>query len=356
MKIGIGLYRSMLTKENYKFAKQIGCTHIIAHLVDYFNTEGLHGTDEETNYGMSKAHEEVWSYEAILRLKEEIEAEGLKLYAIENFAPADWYDILLDGPTKREQMEGLKEIIRNVGKAGIPAFGYNFSLAGVWGHVMRPNARGGAIAAGFSDSSGPHGTPIKKGQIWNMTYDKSLSQDGDIGEISPKQLWERFAYFIKELTPIAEESGVRLAAHPDDPPMKFIRNTPRLVYQPELYQKLLDIYPSYNNGLEFCMGTIQEMSTGNVYDSLNKYSQQKNIVYVHVRNVVGKVPDYQEVFIDEGDIDIVKALSILIKNEFEGVLIPDHTPQIDSDAPWYMGMAHAIGYIKGIVNCLEEKS
>lgn len=354
MKIGIGLYRSMLTKEYYRFARQIGCTHVVVHLVDYFNQDGLHGTDDQNDFGYSIAGEEIWNYESLLSLKREIEAEGLSLYAIENFAPADWYDILLDGPAKEQQMARLKTIIRNVGRAGIPAFGYNFSLAGVWGHIMRPEARGGAKAAGFSMKEGPQHTSVKKGQIWNMTYDASLADQGVIEHITHETLWKRFEYFIKALIPVAEAAGVRLAAHPDDPPMPVIRNTPRLVYQPGMYQRLLDMQKSHNNGLEFCMGTVQEMSEGDIYEALDQYSGQDKIVYVHVRNVKGKVPEYQEVFIDEGDINITKALGILKQNGFEGVLIPDHTPLIDSAAAWQMGMAHAIGYIKGIIDSMEE--
>lgn len=356
MKFGIGLYRSMLNKKNYRFAKQIGCTHIIAHLVDYYNsTEGVHGTDEERNYGTAIPNEAVWEYENLVKLREEIESEGLKLYAIENFSPADWYDVLLDGPKKEEQIERLKNIIRNVGKAGIPVFGYNFSIAGVWGHLKRPGARGEAEAVGFSEQEGPKQVPIKKGQVWNMTYDKSLENEGYLEDITHEQLWERLSYFLKELVPVAEEAGVRLAAHPDDPPMKTLRGTPRLVYQPDMYQRLLDIYPSHNNALEFCLGTLQEMSEGNVYEAIEKYGAQKKISYVHFRNVKGKVPDYQEVFVDEGDINMVKALKLLKKHNFDGVMIPDHTPMIETDAPWHTGMAHAIGYMKGILDTVVDE-
>ncbi|GMQ60248.1 mannonate dehydratase [Vallitalea sediminicola] len=354
MKIGIGLYRYMLNKENYRFAKQAGCTHIIAHLVDYYRGQnGVHGTDEVKNMGESVANEDVWSYESIQKLKNEVEEEGLTLYAIENFAPADWYDVLLDGPKKEEQIERLKQIIRNVGKAGIPVFGYNFSIAGVWGHLRRSLSRGGAVSVGFSDKEGAKQTPIKNGQIWNMTYDENA--EGYIDEITTEQLWDRLTYFLNELVPVAEEAGVVLAAHPDDPPLKTLRGTPRLVYQPHLYQKLIDIYPSKSNALEFCMGTIQEMTEGNIYDAIEQYGSQDKLAYVHFRNVKGKVPEYHEVFVDEGDIDMVKALKLLKKHNFDGVLIPDHTPLFDTEIPWHMGMAHAIGYIKGIYDAVVKE-
>ena len=162
-------------------------------------------------------------------------------------------------------------------------------------------------------------------------------------------MWRRFSHFLEEIIPIAEEAGVRLALHPDDPPMPTMRLQPRLVYQPHMYQRALDTMPSPNNTLELCLGTLAEMTEGDVYDTVDRYSRQGKIAYVHLRNVKGKVPNYRETFIDEGEVDIIKILSILRRNSFDGVIIPDHTPQMSCSAPWHAGMAHAIGYITGVL-------
>jgi len=135
----------------------------------------------------------------------------------------------------------------------------------------------------------------------------------------------------------------------------MLRNTPRLVYQPELYQKVLDLVPSPSNGIDFCMGSIQEMTNGNIYDALEQYASQGKVAYAHVRNVRGKVPDYTEVFVDDGDIDIMRTLEILKKNRFDGVLIPDHTPQITCGDTWHAGMAYALGFIKAELMQLERR-
>jgi mannonate dehydratase len=355
MKLGLGLYRDRLTKENFQFAKQAGCSHLVVHLVDYYNgIEGLPSTDKDRNMGNAYANEDVWEYENLVALKKAINDEGLELEAIENFSPADWYDILLDGPKKKEQMEHLKQIIRNVGKAGIPIIGYNFSIAGVWGHVNRPVARGGAVTATFNVKTGPEETPIPNGQIWNMTYNFH-PQNGFVPFISSEELWQRLEWFLKELLPVAEESGVRLAAHPDDPPMTTLRGYGRLVNQPSLYQKLLDIYPSPSNALEFCLGTLQEMTEGDIYETIDQYAKQDAVGYVHIRNVKGKVPNYQEVFIDEGDIDMIRALKIFKKNNFDGVFIPDHTPQMTCKAPWHAGMAYALGFMKAALSVIDSE-
>ena len=297
----------------------------------------------------------------------------MELEAIENFDPAHWHDILLDGPKKMEHLENVKTIIRRMGEAGVPIFGYNFSIAGVCGRVTGPFARGGAMAVGMD---GPLEAPIPHGMVWNMVYDAERfaaakgtvpfslaselqtdaadagrrlgqSPEGTLPAITHDELWRRLADFLHELVPVAEASGVRLAAHPDDPPLPTMRGQPRLVYQAAMYQRLLDIAPSSSNALEFCVGTIAEMSEGDVYDAVDRYSRQGRIAYVHLRNVRGKVPAYREAFIDDGDVDMFRLLRILKRNGYEGVVIPDHTPQMTCSAPWHAGMAHAPGLHAG---------
>lgn len=353
MKLGFGLYRHMLNEQHYKFAKQCGATHLVIHLVDYFG----HNRDSADQpiggaegWGKAGNPDEIWSLEELISIKKDINNHGLELEAIENFDPSHWHDILLDGPKKKVQIENLKQLIKNVGRAGIPTFGYNFSLAGVSSRDIGPYARGGAVSVGMNGSVDE--TPIPNGMVWNMIYDEN-ALDGSLPHIGHEELWKRLQYFLNEIIPVAEEAGVKMAAHPDDPPMPYVRNTPRLVYQPDLYQKLIDIKPSPSNNLEFCLGSIAEMTEGDVYEATDIYSKQDKISYVHFRNIIGKVPNYKEVFVDEGDIDMVKILKILKKNNFQGVLIPDHTPQMTCDAPWYAGMAYTMGYMKAIMNVVK---
>lgn len=356
MKLGLGLYRHMLNKEHYVFAKQAGCTHIIAHLVNYYESDEIvKATDEKNNYGIARADDAMWTYENLLALKNEIESHGLILEGIENFSPADWYDILLAGEKRDEQISKIKQFIENAGRAGIKIIGYNFSIAGVWGHSRLPVARGGAVSACFREENAFKDAPIRKGEIWNMVYDNS-EIDEIIDPITKEQLWERLECFLKEVMPVADQYGVKLALHPDDPPMETLRGQPRLVYQPNLYQKVFDIYNSNNNTAEFCLGSVQEMTEGNIYDAIDAYGKQNKIAYVHFRNVVGKVPNYNEVFIDEGDIDMLKALRHLKSSGFEGVLIPDHTPEMGMIDTWYTGMAYALGYMKCALRVVDEEN
>ena len=393
MKLGLGLYRHQLNAEHYRFAKQCGCTHLVIHLVDYFRSSRLRGDEaasaaqarsnqpgpssvtpvlsilrnsataedgrsstaegglrrvddqpvgDDTGWGLAGDPNQLWTYEELAAIKKEINAAGLELEAIENFDPAHWHDVLLDGPKKLQQLENLKTIIRNVGQAGIPVFGYNFSIAGVAGRIKGRFARGEAEAVGMD---GPLDKPLPNGMAWNMVYDRNAAP-GVVPSATPEQLWQRLKVFLDALVPVAEAAGVTLAAHPDDPPLPTVRAQPRLVYQPQLFQKLIDLKPSPRNALEFCVGTLAEMSAGDIYDVVDTYSRQGKLAYVHLRNVRGKVPSYKETFIDDGDVDVLRVMRILKRNNFNGVLIPDHAPQMSCAAPWHAGMAYALGYLR----------
>jgi mannonate dehydratase len=354
MKLGLGLYKSVLNRDNFRFARQAGATHIVAQLVDYIKGEDPKLTSNFLNgWGETRNQGRIWSYEELSALKKEIDSHGLKLEAIENFDPSHWYDVLLDGPAKQSQLEDLKNIIRNMGKAGIPIMGYYFSLAGVWGWSSGPTGRGSANSVVFDQSKVDVTQPIPKGMVWNMRYEDHDPQEV-IGPVSRVEMWERLRHFLKIMLPIAEENGVKLVAHPDDPPLPEMRGTARLFYNTDEYEKLLQVDDSPANGFEFCMGTIQEMQGSDVYSMLDKYSAQNRIGYIHFRNVVGKVPHYREAFVDEGDIDMVRALKILKANNYEGILIPDHTPEMSTKAAWHTGMAYALGYMRGAMQAIQS--
>jgi mannonate dehydratase len=377
MKLGLGLYRHQLNAEHYRFAKQCGCTHLVIHLVDYFrsprvvrttdkysppdnsttrgesrsNQPGDQPCGDDSGWGLAGNPDKLWTFEELAAIKKEINAHGLELEAVENFDPAHWHDVLLDGPKKLAQMENLKTIIRNAGKAGIPIFGYNFSIAGVAGRVKGKFARGDAEAVGMD---GPLDKPLPNGMVWNMVYENN-AVPGNAPSATAEQLWSRLKFFLDELVPVAEEAGVTLAAHPDDPPLPTVRAQPRLVWQPQLFQKLIELKPSPRNALEFCVGTIAEMKDGDVYDAVETYSRQKKLAYVHLRNVRDKAPFYKETFIDDGDVDVLRVLQILKKNSFTGVIIPDHAPQMSCAAPWHAGMAYALGFLRAGLKTLERE-
>lgn len=345
----------MLDDEHFAFARQAGATHIVAHLTDYFNK----GEDENTTdqpvgdvkmgWGIAK-EEKIWSYEMLISLKNQIAEHDLKLEALENISPAFWYDILLDGPKRDEQIEDIKKLVRNMGKAGIPILGYYFSLAGVAGRIRGPFARGGAVAVGMKGEPEVVNNPIPRGMVWNMIYDPSLVKKGEnLETISHRELTMRHQYFLDEILPVAEESRVKLAMHPDDPPLKEIRKQPRLGHHPDHYKEIIQTSQTPNHMMELCLGTIAEMSGGDIYDTVEHFASRNKIGYIHFRNVKDKVPNYKETFVDEGDIDMARIIRILRKHNYQGMIVPDHAPQMSCDAPWHAGMAFSMGYIKALL-------
>mgnify|MGYP001269082123 CR=1 FL=1 len=358
MKLGFGLYSHMLTPAFLAFARQVGATHVVVHLVDYFNKGDSANPRQDQpvgelgGWGYAGPPGKLWTVEEMRAIKRQIETAGLVWEAIENFDPAHWHDVLLDGPKKKQQLEDLRTIIGRVGEVGVPIIGYNFSIAGVAGRITGPFARGNALSVGMA---GPVDTPVPNGMVWNMVYDPE-APPGFLPHSTHEQLWKRLEDFLHYCLPAAEAAGVRLAAHPDDPPMATVRGQPRLVYRPDLYRKLIDIDHSRSNQLEFCVGTIAEMAEGDVYEAVNQYSEQDRIAYVHLRNVRGKVPYYKETHIDEGDLDVLRVMRILWRNGFAGVIIPDHAPQLTCDAPWHAGMAFAMGYLRACLKVVEGES
>src|SRR5271169_2035955 len=173
MHVGLGLYCHQLNAEHYRFARQCGCTHLVIHLVDYFRSSRSNRPDDQpvgddAGWGLAGDPERLWSFEELSAIQAEAAAHGLRIEAIENFDPAHWHDVLLDGPKKAQQLENVKTVVRRLGEAGVPVMGYNFSLAGVCGRVTGAFARGGAVSVGMD---GPLDTPMPAGMVWNMVYD-----------------------------------------------------------------------------------------------------------------------------------------------------------------------------------------
>ena len=350
MHIGFGLYRHMLDDAHYAFARQCGATHVVVHMCDYFRgNERTSRADQPVGdgSGWGVAEGRMWTRAELEAIRDAMARHGLTFFAIENFDPAMWDHILWDGPKRDAQMDAICQMIGAVGAVGIKVFGYNFSLAGVAGRVTSQRARGGAASVGLDGRNAVTDSPMPASMAWNMVVDEAAT--GLRPPVSRDELWERLKWFLDRIVPVAEAAGVTMAAHPDDPPLDTVRCQPRLVYRPELYQRLLDAHPSPANGLEFCLGTVAEMADGDVYETVARHAARGEIAYMHLRNVRGRVPRYHETFIDEGDVDVARIVKILRDANYQGVLIPDHAPAMSCAAPWHAGMAFAMGYIAALV-------
>jgi mannonate dehydratase len=349
VRVGLTLFGDHLSEDGARYASQLGVSDVVVHLTQYSrnadNTAYRNGGVGPINGDCIDTP--LWTYDQMSGVVGMLAKHGLKVAALENLSPNFWSDILLDGPGKHAQMDGLKQLVRDAGRAGIPVIGYNFSIAGVWGWQRKRMARGGATTAVFFGNEFDMDAAIPDGTLWNMRYRDPVAGAAPIS-VSERDLWSRLEWFLKELVPVAEKANVRLAAHPDDPPVQRLRGNARLVNSHAKYQRLLDIAPSPANGLEFCVGSLQEMVEGDVYKTTRHFARQGAIAYVHFRNVRGKVPHYVEAFVDDGDLDMAEIVRVLRDEDFDGVMVPDHVPDLDCPAPWHAGNAYTVGFMKAL--------
>ncbi len=336
MKLGLGLKSFLMTDERLALAKQLGCDSVVAW-VPFPENEGAWGIDD-----LSKLRERVNSY-------------GLELAAIENFNPAQWDHIVLDEDGKQPQMDNICQTIQNAGEVGIECFGYSFSGCGVQGYYSdfekEPNkdGRGGATTRHFDINRVDH-SPQPNQNFWFKTTIERRAKEGFLPPVGEEEMWARFEWFLKNVLPVAESAGIKLCAHPDDPPIPFFKGIYRPLHSVAGLRKLLSLVDSPSNCLEFCQGTVSTMADcDDIYSIIEEFASKDKIGYVHFRNTTGRLPRFSEVFIDNGYVDMSKALDSYHKAGFKGTLIPDHTPTVSSDAPWDTGMGYNLGCMRGIM-------
>ena len=198
--------------------------------------------------------------------------------------------------------------------------------------------------------------PLGRGGVFLTTFDgdrlRGDLDDGPAGEVTLEEVWARIAYFYERIVPVAEEARVRLATHPDDPPMGYYRGVHQALIGRQGLQRLVELVPSPYNGLLLCLGCLQEAGE-DVPEAIRYFGQRDKIFYVHFRNVVGTVPRYQEVFPDEGDGNMVANLMALKEVGYGGYLVPDHHFGFSGDGEWAQcSRAWQVGYIRGLMQAL----
>lgn len=319
MELGLGFWR-MFDDEGIQFAAQLGVKNIRVNMPD-LPGDGF------------------WDFMDLLRMRTRVEAAGLKLFAIEN-VPRHFDDKTRLGlPGRDEQIENYCKTIRNMGRAGIHILGYYFGVLTSQRTECSPTGRGGA---------------------WVDKYDHELVKRapvGEPGEISEETMWANYAYFLKAVIPVAEQEGVVLALHPDDPPVPSIGGQARIFCSTDAWKRAIEMVPSPSNCLDFCQGTVSEWceTAEQVYEAIRYFGSRGKIAYVHFRDVRGRVPKFEETFIDEGKVDMLEAMRIYKEVGFEGVMIVDHSPRLVNDTRWaHRGRAYAIGYMKALMQCVNS--
>ena len=297
-----------LTESHLKLASQIGVTDIVGRYP---------GSDSD----------------ALLTLKKQVESAGLQLSVIEGYVPLRQVVLGLDGTD--DEIKNIQNLIRNMGKLGIPILTYNFMATG--------------------DMSRTSFTTLDRGGALVSSFDEALMEDAPPeNRAGSDQLWLRLKNFLEQVIPVAEQSGVKLAMHPDDPPMSRFRGSDQIMSSRADYERLVDLVESESNGICLCQGCFSEMGE-DVPASIRALG--KSIVYAHFRDVRGCVPKFQETFHDCGQTDMPETVRAYKEIGFTGPARPDHVPLLEGEqgeATGYsmMGRLFAVGYMRGLIQAV----
>ncbi|MEW6749686.1 MAG: mannonate dehydratase [Candidatus Latescibacterota bacterium] len=304
-----------LTDENLAFYRAIG----VDYLTIYPPPFGPQGT--------LKTRVEMVEY--LRAARRQAETHGLQL---RNLALAGPDDITLARPGREAAIGQWCDVLRAMGDVGVPTLGYNFKPIGNF-RTSSTTGRGGAQYSTFDRAE------------WERTQPEYPASK----HVDEAGMWAHLEYFLQRVIPVAEECGVRLALHPDDPPIpEPLGGAARIVSTLDQYERIFALAPSPSNAMLFCQGCVTEMGV-DVYEAIRRMGRLDKIVYVHFRNVRGSGSHFEEVFVDEGDVDMVRAMQTYRQVGFEGPFMMDHTPHIPGDERARAGHALATGYMRALI-------
>ena len=308
----------------WRLVKQAGVRHAVGRLPE--NTEGS---------------ERPWDFMPMMRMKKHFDDAEIELAVMEATPPMDKIRLGLTG--QEAEYEWLSTMITNMGALGIPVLCYNFMAHYNWLRTSTTlPGRGGALVT---------------------AYDNAVMQNAPLTEhgiVTEERLWQNFETFLNRILPVAEKAKVKLALHPDDPPLSPIRGIGRIIRSVEAFQRVLDMAESEYNGLTLCQGNFTLM-TDDLPATIRHFGNQKRIHFVHFRDVKGTPQHFVETFHEEGKTDMLACMRVYKEIGFEGVLRPDHVPTLEgdqNDTPGYssIGRLLAIGYIVGLREAVYGKA
>ena len=302
------------TEEDLVFARQIG--------VEYVSIPTRGGT-----------------YETFARFKQRVEAAGLKIANIGNSNVHNMPEVTLNLPGRDRKIEEYKQYLRDLARAGIFYTTYAHMGNGIWSSE-RETTRGGAPARAFR-------LETAKGYWADTVFDPPLTHGR---KFTKEELWENYTYFIRQAAPVAEELGIRIGIHPDDPPVPELGGIPRCIFGNfDGYVRALEIAGSPNIGVCLCCGTWMEGGEHmgkDVVDAIRAFAKMGKLWKIHFRNVSAPIPHFVETFVDDGYTDMKNVMRTLVEVDFRGILIADHVPQMAGDRR--TGWAYSIGYIRAL--------
>lgn len=273
--------------------------------------------------------------ETLLRIKADFQQAGLTIAGVESH-PVPAEKIKLGLPGRDEEIENYIAAIDALSQVGIQMICYNF-MAGLGWYRTRTDVpeRGGALVSEFDNQ---------------VATQQGLTQ---WGEISEGKIWANLEYFLKAVIPAAEKAQVKMALHPDDPPISPLRGIGRILTSARNFNRVMNIVPSRVNGVTFCQANFKLMGE-DIAALAREWSTQKKIFFVHFRDVEGTRERFRETFHDNGPTDMVRMLQVYAESGFGGPMRPDHAPTMEGESnehPGYamVGKIFAFGYMKGIM-------
>nr|WP_148414766.1 mannonate dehydratase [Haloferax sp. KTX1] len=280
--------------------------------------------------------DEWWEYETLLETRNRFADHGFSLDVVEDRPPMERTVLGQEG--RDEEIETVKRLLRNMGRLGIDVY--------CWVWTENPV---GVIRT--SDSIPDRGDSLVTG------YDHEWlerAEDHPAAGITEEELWDNLQYFLDEVVPVAEEAGVKMALHPDDPPVEELRGVPRLVTSLERYERALELHESPNHGVTFCQGNFAAMGE-DVPSAIRRLGER--VHFVHFRDVEGSPESFVETWHDDGPTDMAAAMEAYQDVGFDGAIRPDHVPKMlgeedraEAHAGYTdMGRLFAIGYMKGLI-------
>lgn len=317
-----------LSEADMRLARQVGVTDIVTTM------PGVPMTPE-------REQGPAWDYLDLLHLRQRVEDAGLTLSVIEGYQLSD--RITLGLPGRDEDLARVCETITNMGRVGIPIYCYNFMAVFNWLRTSTTTrGRGDALVTKFDG---------------NELVNASLTY---AGEIDDEQMWANFSYFLQRVLPVAEAANVKLALHPDDPPMSPVRGLARIMRDVDAFDRALDLADSPSNGITFCQGNFAAMGNVDVPASIRHFGKRNKIFFAHFRDVRGSVPVFAETFHDEGKTDMAATMRAYRDISYDGPMRPDHAPTMEgesNDDPGYMvrGKLFAIGYMRGLLDAVNSE-
>lgn len=285
--------------------------------------------------------------ETYRRAVQTVEAAGLKVAKI-GCHVHNRPEIVLNLPGRDEWIERFKQHLRAVGSVGIEYHLYAHMANSVWSTADETN-RGGAVCRAFDET---------KPAFENNAVPYRESRAFPAGKYGEDDLWENWAYFARQIAPVAEEAGVKVAIHPDDPPGIPVGGVPRPMFSSFAgYKRAIEIANSPNIGIGLCVGCWLEGGERmgkNVLEAIEYFGGIKKLFVVHFRNVGAPLPHFYETYLNEGYMDMYKVMRALRKVDFPGVIVGDHFPRMIPSAGPVAGQIYTVGYLQALIERANE--